>query len=139
MANEHEHRDNEGLGAKSAQTGGDRTTGRDARDQDLTDRGGGERLTGRDPEGADRINERQHPAQPEQTRDGFEQGYDQEPDSPEENEVGRFSTGEEQTPKHTAEKEDIGRFSTGEEQLPETDEKTDEGNFATGTEQIPDH
>ena len=98
----------------------------------------GERLTGESPSGADRIDGREHPAQPEQTQHGFEEGFDHKPDSPAENEVGRFSTEIEQTPKHSPEKEDIGRFSDGIEQTPETVEKTAEGDFATGTEQIPD-
>ncbi len=84
------------------------------------------------------ANEHEHPAQPEESEHGFEEGFDRKPDDSHEDDVGRFSTGGEQTPEHAAEKEHHGRFSEGAEQTPETEEKTAEGDFATGSEQIPE-
>lgn len=89
------------------------------------------------PAGSDRIGEHAHSAGPEQVDEGFEEGLDSEAGGSEEEEVGRFSTGIEQTPQHSAEKEHVGRFSEGVEQA-ETPDKNAEGDFATGSEQIPD-
>lgn len=88
--------------------------------------------------GTDRLDQEAHPARPEQTQHGFEEGIDHKPDSPEESEIGRFSTGIEQTPKHSPEKEDVGRFSEGVEQTPDTPEKTAERRFSEGIEQSPE-
>ena len=64
----------------------------------------------------------EHPAAPEQTDEGFAEGLDQKPDTPEEEAERRFSEGIEQLPE-TPEKERQRRFSEGAEQLPETPEK----------------
>ena len=40
---------------------------------------------------------REHPARPEQTEHGFEEGLDHKPDPPEEAHEGRFSEGQERT------------------------------------------
>lgn len=77
-------------------------------------------------------------ARPEQTEHGFAEGLDHKPDSPEEKEVGSFSTGVEQTPEHTPEKEHVGRFSEGVEQTGETEEKLTEGQFSDGVERSDD-
>jgi hypothetical protein len=74
----------------------------------------------------------------ERDEPGFEQGFDQEPDTPEEQQVGRFSTGVEQTPERSPEKDDVGRFSTGIEQTPEHEpEKDHEGHYSEGNEHAP--
>ena len=74
------------------------------------------------PAGADRVDEREHPAQPEQTDHGFEEGVDVKPDTPEED----------------REEEEIGRFSEGQEELPETPEKDVERRFSEGQEIDPE-
>jgi len=79
-----------------------------------------------------------HPARPEQTEHGFEEGFDRKPDPPEEDDVGRFSTGGERTPEHEPDKEDVGRFSEGAEQTGETPEKRREGSFGDTEERPPD-
>lgn len=74
----------------------------------------------------------------ERTEPGFEEGFDQEPDTPEELQVGRFSTGHEETPTHEPEKDDVGRFSEGGDRLPEhTPEKDRVGGFADSAEPDP--
>jgi cystathionine beta-lyase/cystathionine gamma-synthase len=76
---------------------------------------------------------KEHPAQPEQTRHGFEEGQDHKPDSPEEVSEGRFSRGQER-PGPTPEKEDPDRFSKGQERTGESPEKRREGRFSEGQE-----
>jgi hypothetical protein len=78
----------------------------------------------------------EHPAKPEQTHDeGFEQGYDQQRDTPEEELEPNFARGISQEPPGG---ERHGRFSTGEETLPEDDpEKNVERRFSEGIERDP--
>jgi hypothetical protein len=80
----------------------------------------------------------EHPARPEQTGDddGFAEGVDHKPDSPEEELEPNFARGVsyEDTP-------DAGRrprFSEGIEELPDTPDKTAEGRFSEGIEEDPD-
>ena len=77
-----------------------------------------------------------HPAKPEQKDDdGFERGYDQQRDTPEEELEPNFARGISQEPPGG---ERHGRFSTGEEQLPEEDpEKNVERRFSEGVEESP--
>src|SRR5919202_52519 len=89
------------------------------------------------PAGADRVDEREHPAQPEQTEHGFEQGQDVKPDTPEEDHVGTFAEGQALTPE-APDEEEIGRFSEGQEELPETPEKEVERRFSEGQEIDPE-
>lgn len=88
--------------------------------------------------GTDPNDQEAHPARPEQTQHGFEEGIDHKPDSPEESDIGRFSTGIEQTPKHSPEKEEVGRFSEGIEHTPDTPENAAERRFSEGIEQSPE-
>ena len=85
---------------------------------------------------AERL-EHEHPARPEQTHaEGFEQGYDQKRDTPEEELGPNFARGisHEEAPGT----ERHGRFSTGEEELPEEDpEKNVERRFSEGIERDP--
>jgi hypothetical protein len=78
----------------------------------------------------------EHPAKPEQTHDeGFEQGYDQKRDTPEEELEPNFARGISAEPPGG---ERHGRFSTGEEELPEDDpEKNVERRFSEGIERSP--
>jgi hypothetical protein len=83
---------------------------------------------------AERI-EREHPARPEQTDEGFETGFDQERDTPEEQQEPNFARGiaDEDVPgteKH-------GRFSEGQEELPDSPEKRVERRFSEGIERSP--
>jgi hypothetical protein len=89
------------------------------------------------PAGADRVDEREHPAQPEQTERGFEEGVDVKPDTPEEDHVGTFAEGQALTPE-APEEEEIGRFSEGQEELPDTPEKDVERRFSEGQEIDPE-
>ena len=83
---------------------------------------------------AERI-EREHPARPEQTDEGFERGYDQERDTPEEELEPNYARG--------ISREDVpgterhGRFSEGQEQLPDSPEKEVERRFSEGVERSP--
>ena len=78
---------------------------------------------------------REHPAKPEQTDEGFEQGYDQKRDTPEEELGPNFARGISEEPPEAARQ---GRFSTGEEQTPEDDpEKNIERRFSQGSERNP--
>ena len=75
-------------------------------------------------------------ARPEQTGDeGYAEGYDQEPDTPEENQEPNFARGvsHEDAPGT----EHHGRFSEGQEQLPDTPEKDVERRFSEGQERSP--
>ena len=77
----------------------------------------------------------EHPAKPEQTHDeGFEQGFDQHRDTPEEELEPNFARGISEEPPGG---ERHGRFSTGQEELPETPEKEVERRFSEGVERSP--
>jgi hypothetical protein len=78
----------------------------------------------------------EHPADPEQVHEGFQTGYDQERDTPEEELGPNFARGiSREVPPGT---ERHGRFSTGEEDLPEDDpEKNVERRFSEGIEESP--
>jgi hypothetical protein len=78
----------------------------------------------------------EHPAKPEQPHDeGFEQGYDEQRDTPEENLEPNFARGISGEPPGG---ERHGRFSQGAEQLGEEDpEKHVERRFSEGIERDP--
>jgi hypothetical protein len=86
---------------------------------------------------ADRVDDRDHPAQPAQTDEGFAEGQETKPDTPEEERVRDFAEGQEVAPLSEQE-EDIGRFSEGQEVLPETPEKVVERRFSEGQDAGPD-
>ena len=79
--------------------------------------------------------EGEHPARPEQVDEGFETGYDQERDTPEERLEPNYARG--------ISKEDVpgtekrGRFSEGQEALPDSPEKQVERRFSEGVERSP--
>ena len=77
----------------------------------------------------------EHPARPEQPDEGFETGYDQSRDTPEEQLEPNFARGiaDEDAPGT----EHHGRFSEGHEELPDTPEKTVERRFSEGIERGP--
>jgi len=80
--------------------------------------------------------EHEHPGKPEQPGiEGFEQGYDQDRDTPEEELEPNFARGisHEDAPGT----EHHGRFSQGAEQTGETPEKTVERRFSEGVERSP--
>ena len=86
---------------------------------------------------ADRVDDREHRAQPEQVDEGFAEGQERKPDTPEEERVRDFAEGQELAPL-SEEEEDIGRFSEGQEELPDEDpEKHIEGRFSTGEDEEP--
>jgi hypothetical protein len=77
----------------------------------------------------------EHPAKPEQPHEGFETGYDQRRDTPEEELGPNFARGISAEPPEGGRE---GRFSTGEEKLPEEDpEKHVERRFSEGIERDP--
>jgi len=79
--------------------------------------------------------ENEHPARPEQTDEGFETGYDQERDTPEEELEPNFARGiSHEDPPGTRKH---GRFSEGEEELPDSPEKEVERRFSEGIERSP--
>jgi hypothetical protein len=79
--------------------------------------------------------EHEHPARPEQPDTGFEEGFDQERDTAEEQLEPNFARGiSHEDPPGT---EHHGRFSEGHEEQPETPEKTVERRFSEGTERSP--
>lgn len=83
----------------------------------------------------DSIGERrERPAGPSQPDDGFAEGVDQKPDTPEEELTPNFARGisEEQDTDDKAE----GRYSRGAEE-PGTEEASGEGRFSEGIEQLP--
>src|SRR4051795_4473439 len=86
---------------------------------------------------ADRVDQRDHPAQPAQTDEGFAEGQEIKPDTPEEERVRDFAEGQEIAPLSEQE-EDIGRFSEGQELLPETPDKVVERRFSEGQDAGPD-
>jgi hypothetical protein len=76
---------------------------------------------------------KEHPARPEQTEHGWEEGFEQT-DTPESEREGRFSRGQEEHGE-TPEKERHKRFSEGQEKQPEaTPEKNVERRFSEGQE-----
>ena len=83
---------------------------------------------------AERI-EHEHPARPEQPDEGYQTGYDQARDTPEEQLEPNYARGisDEDAPGT----EHHGRFSEGHEELPETPEKTVERRFSEGIERDP--
>ena len=85
------------------------------------------------PPAADQVDKREHAAQPPQVDEGFGEGQETKPDSPEEERVRDFAEGQEVAPN-----EDIGRFSEGQEIEPETPEKVVERRFSEGQEIAPD-
>jgi hypothetical protein len=86
---------------------------------------------------ADQVDDREHRAQPAQTDEGFAEGQERKPDTPEEERIRDFGEGQEVAPL-SEEEEDIGRFSEGQEELPETPEKVIERRFSEGQEDSPD-
>jgi hypothetical protein len=79
----------------------------------------------------------EHPAQPEQPKDGFAEGESSPEIFPEDERVGRFSEGEEELP-DSPDKHHHGRFSEGQEELPEADpEKHVERRFSEGQDAQP--
>lgn len=89
------------------------------------------------PPGADRVDDRDHPAQPLQPDEGFAEGQEREPDTPEEGHVGDFGEGQE-VPPRTEDEEQIGRFSEGQEEEPDTPEKEVERRFSEGQDAGPE-
>ena len=84
------------------------------------------------------IDPSEHPGQPEQPRDGFAEGEARPDEFPEDEEVGRFSEGQEDLPADDPEKIHHGRFSEGQEELPEDDpEKHEERRFSEGQDEEP--
>jgi hypothetical protein len=84
------------------------------------------------------IDPNEHPGQPEQPREGFAEGEARPDEFPEDEEVGRFSEGQEELPAEDAEKVHHGRFSEGQEELPEEDpEKHEERRFSEGQDEEP--
>ena len=75
------------------------------------------------------------PASPEQTEEGFETGFDQEPDSEKEQLEPNFARGIADEVKPGTEHH--GRFSEGQEELPDTPEKTVQRRFSEGIEESP--
>ena len=85
----------------------------------------------------ERPDEHRHspPADPEQESEGFETGYDQRRDTPEEELPPNFARGISEEPPGGGHK---GRFSEGEEELPPgTPEKVIERRFSEGVEESP--
>ena len=84
------------------------------------------------------IDPNERPGQPEQPREGFAEGEARPDEFPEDEEVGRFSEGQEELPADEAEKVHHGRFSEGQEELPEDDpEKHEERRFSEGQDEEP--
>ncbi len=80
----------------------------------------------------------EHPASPEQPDDGFAEGEASPKVFPEDEEVRRFSEGQEELPDVDPEKQHHGRFSEGQEELPEEDpEKHEERRFSEGQDHQP--
>ena len=84
------------------------------------------------------IDPNEHPGKPEQPEEGFAEGEKQPEAFPEDEEVGRFSEGQEDLPEDDPEKIHHGRFSEGQEELPEEDpEKHEERRFSEGQDAEP--
>ena len=79
--------------------------------------------------------EHENPARPEQIDEGFETGFDQERDTPEENREPNFARGIADEDAPGTEKH--GRFSEGQEELPDSPEKEVERRFSEGIERSP--
>jgi hypothetical protein len=79
------------------------------------------------------------PADPEQPHEGgFAEGEAHPEDFPQDEQVGRFSEGQEEVPVPDPEHQHHGRFSEGQEELPEEDpEKHVEGRYSTGEDAEP--
>jgi hypothetical protein len=79
----------------------------------------------------------EHPARPEQTGDddGFAEGLDHKPDSPEEELEPDFARGIDREEGPDSERRP--RFSEGIEDLPDTPDKTAERRFSEGIEERP--
>ena len=87
-------------------------------------------------EAAAELIEHEHPARPEQTHDeGFERGYDQKRDTPEEELEPNYARGISREDVPGTEKH--GRFSEGQEELPDSPEKQVERRFSEGIERSP--
>jgi hypothetical protein len=83
----------------------------------------------------DEAAEHEHPARPEQVDEGFQTGYDEDRDTPEEEQEPNFARGiAEEEPPGT---EHHGRFSEGQEELPDSPEKDVERRFSEGIERSP--
>lgn len=77
---------------------------------------------------------KEHPARPEQTEHGWEEGFE-DTDTPESEREGRFSRGQEEQGE-TPEKEPHRRFSEGQEEESEAaSEKNAERRFSEGQEE----
>jgi hypothetical protein len=84
------------------------------------------------------IDPSEHPAKPEQPDGGFATGEENREEFPEDDDVGRFSEGQEDLPGGDPEKVHHGRFSEGQEELPEEDpEKHEERRFSEGQDMEP--
>jgi hypothetical protein len=82
---------------------------------------------------SDRVDQRDHPAQPQQPDEGYAEGQEVKPDTAEEERVRDYAEGQEVAPH-----EDLGRFSEGQEDEPETPDKVVERRFSEGQEIAPD-
>ena len=89
------------------------------------------------PPAADRVDDREHPAQPPQTEEGYAEGQEGRTHSPEEERIRDFGEGQEVTPEDE-EEEQIGRFSEGQELEGDTPEKVVERRFSEGQDAGPD-
>ena len=76
------------------------------------------------------MEQREHPAGPEQSEHGFDEGLDHEPDTAGERAEGRFGAGQERDA-DSRDKEADDRFSRGQEDAPEDDR---ERRFSEGQE-----
>lgn len=84
------------------------------------------------------IDPNEHPAKPDQPQEGFAEGESKPEEFPEDEEVGRFSEGQEELAADDPEKVHQGRFSEGQEELPEDDpEKHEERRFSEGQDEQP--
>ena len=86
-------------------------------------------------EAAEERRKHEHPARPEQVHEGFQVGYDQERDTPEEELEPNYARGIAREEAPGTEKR--GRFSTGAEQEPDSAEKEVERRFSEGAERSP--
>jgi hypothetical protein len=98
-------------------------------------RGGGVRTVSKKKVRPPEVVDEQHVARPEQYQEGFETGYDQGRDTPEELLGPNFARGiAEERPGPPRQ----GRFSEGSETTDDTDEKTRERRFSEGVEGRPE-
>jgi hypothetical protein len=82
------------------------------------------------------MGHQEHPAKPEQIDEGFETGYDQERDTPEERRGPSFARGVADEDEPGTERH--GRFSEGHEEQPRNRrEKNVERRFSEGVERNP--